>query len=162
MTKKNIFVYKLFLSLNILDLNLFFMWKLQPSSPSLDKVTCLFPSNPPLKVQILSSPSFFEKLVGCLMPPPPPSQQKGGGSAHYVVPGVPMIMLLKVLKYFSSGKISFFLFATLWLQDFKQKKIYVFFPQKSQSHTTVTLNRKWVVIPRKNVGLYLEFVLLGS
>ena len=79
MTKKNIFVYKLFLSLNILDLNLFFMWKLQPSSPSLEKVTCLFPSNPPLKVQILSSPSFFENLVGCLMPPPPPPSRKEGG-----------------------------------------------------------------------------------
>ena len=136
MTKKNIFVYKLFLSLNILDLNLFFMWKLQPSSPSLEKVTCLFPSNPPLNVQILSSPSFFENLVGCLMPPPPPSQQKGGGSAHYVVPGVPMIMLLKVLKYFSSGKISFFLFATLWLQDFKQKKICFFFSKISIPHNS--------------------------
>ena len=111
-----------------------------------------------------AKPFFFLKF-GWLFnapSPPPPSQQKGGGSAHYVVPGVPMIMLLKVLKYFSSGKISFFLFATLWLQDFKQKKIYVFFSQNPQSHTTVTLNRKWVVIPRKNVGLYLEFVLLGS
>ena len=31
MTEKNIFAYKLFLSLNISDFNLFFMWKLQPS-----------------------------------------------------------------------------------------------------------------------------------
>ena len=30
MTEKNIFVYKLFLSLNISDFNIFFMWKLQP------------------------------------------------------------------------------------------------------------------------------------
>ena len=34
MTEKNIFVYKLFLSLNISDTNLFFMWKLHPSFPS--------------------------------------------------------------------------------------------------------------------------------
>ena len=30
------------------------------------------------------------------------------------VPAVPMIISFKVLKYFSSGKISFFLFASLW------------------------------------------------
>ena len=30
------------------------------------------------------------------------------------VPAVPMIMSFKVLKYFSSGKISFFLFVSLW------------------------------------------------
>ena len=57
MTEKNIFVHKLFLSLNISDFNLFFMWKLQPP---LKKVTPVFPSNPPLKVEILSSPLFFK------------------------------------------------------------------------------------------------------
>ena len=34
MTEKDIFVYKLFLSLIISDTNLFFMWKLHPSFPS--------------------------------------------------------------------------------------------------------------------------------
>ena len=54
MTEKIFFAYKLFLSLSISDLNLFFMWKLQPSP--LKKVTLLFPSNTPLKVEVLSSP----------------------------------------------------------------------------------------------------------
>ena len=34
MTEKNIFAYKRFLLLNILDFNLFFMLKLQPKLPS--------------------------------------------------------------------------------------------------------------------------------
>ena len=53
MTEKNIFAYKLFLSLNISDFNLFFMEKLQPSP--LENVIPLFPSNPPLKVEVLST-----------------------------------------------------------------------------------------------------------
>ena len=53
MTEKNIFAYKLYLSLNISDFNLFFMWKLEKSHR-------LFPSNPPLTVEVL------------LSPPPPP------------------------------------------------------------------------------------------
>ena len=57
MTEKNIFAYKLFLSLNISDCNLFFMWKLQPP---LKKVAPLFPSNPPLKVEVLSSSPFLK------------------------------------------------------------------------------------------------------
>ena len=44
MTEKNIFVYKLFSSLNISDFNLFFMWKLTP--PHLKKVTPSFPATP--------------------------------------------------------------------------------------------------------------------
>ena len=42
-TEKNIFAYKLFLSLNISDFNLFFMWKLQTP---LKKVTPSFPATP--------------------------------------------------------------------------------------------------------------------
>ena len=44
MTEKNIFAYKLFLLLNVSDLNLFFMSKLQPPLP--EKIHPLFPSNP--------------------------------------------------------------------------------------------------------------------
>ena len=62
-TEKSIFAYKLFLSLNISDFNLFFMWKLQPPPPTpLKNVTSLFPNNPILKVEVLSSHPLFEKL----------------------------------------------------------------------------------------------------
>ena len=73
MTEKNIFYYRLFLSLNILDFNLYFMWKLNPSLPPplLKKVTPLFPSYPPQKVEILSSPPLL-KIWLDVQPPPPP------------------------------------------------------------------------------------------
>ena len=64
MTKKNIFVYKLLL-LNISDFSLFSMWK----RTTMKKVTLIFPSNLPLKIEILSSPHFLKKLVGGSTPP---------------------------------------------------------------------------------------------
>ena len=67
MTEKNIFAYKLFLSLNILDFNLFF----NKHSNPLKKVTLLFCSNLTLKVEVLSSLSFF-KIWRFNHPPPPP------------------------------------------------------------------------------------------
>ena len=76
-TEQRIVFYKLlFLSLSIPDVSLFFVEKLQPSPP-LEKVNLPFPSNPPLKTEVLSSPPLFENLVGGSTPPPP-SQQKGG------------------------------------------------------------------------------------
>ena len=76
MTDKNIFVYKLFLLLNISDLFFFFL-KLQP--PSLMKeVNPLFPSNPPLKIEILSSPCApFLKIWLEAQPP-----SRNGGAHH--------------------------------------------------------------------------------
>ena len=59
------------------------MYKLQPR----EKNHPLFPSNPPLKIEILSTlPLLFENLVGGSTPPlppppPPPSRKKWG--AHY-------------------------------------------------------------------------------
>ena len=44
--------------------------------------TPLFSSYPPLKVEVLSSPSLFENLVGGSTPPPP-QQKGGGGGVHY-------------------------------------------------------------------------------
>ena len=75
MTEKNIFAYKLFLSLNISDFNLFFVWKLQLP---LKKGTSLFPSNPPLKVEILSNFPFW-KFGWRFNPPPPPHRKWGRG-----------------------------------------------------------------------------------
>ena len=77
MTEKNIFAYKLVLSLNISDFN-FFMWKLDPPPP--EKSEPLFPSNPPLKAEALSSSPPIGKFGWGFTPPPP--QHKGGG-AHY-------------------------------------------------------------------------------
>ena len=45
MTGKNIFAYKLYLSLNISDFNLFFMWKLQPPLKKLPSLS----QQPPFK-----------------------------------------------------------------------------------------------------------------
>ena len=73
MKEKNIFAYKLFLSLNISDFNLIFMWQLQPPPP--EKSHPLFPSNPALKGKVLSSPPpHFWKS----------SLQNEGGGAQYV------------------------------------------------------------------------------
>ena len=76
MTEKNIFAYKLFLSLNMLYFILFFMRQLQSTPPQ--KSHPLFPSNLPLKLKVLSSPPLFENLVGGSTPP----CRKGGGP-HY-------------------------------------------------------------------------------
>ena len=67
MTEKNIFAYKLLLSLNISDINLFFYAK---TATPLKKVTPLVPSNSPLNVEVLSSQDS-------------PTQQKGGEGAYY-------------------------------------------------------------------------------
>ena len=75
MTEKNIFAYKLILSLNISDFNLFLSENCNPRPP----VTHLFPSSPPLKIEVLPSPRF-EDLVGGSIP-----CRKGEG-AHYAIP----------------------------------------------------------------------------
>ena len=67
MTEKNIFADKLFLSLNISYFNLFFMWKLHTPS---EKSHPLFPSNPPLKIEVLSSPLFLKIWLETQTPPP--------------------------------------------------------------------------------------------
>ena len=75
-TEKNIFAYKLFLSLDISDFNLSFcdncnpLWKKSPP---------LFPSKPRLKVEVLSSPHFLKIWLEAQPPPPSPFLQKGGG-----------------------------------------------------------------------------------
>ena len=76
MTVKNIFVYKLFLLLNISNFSLFFF--LKKLEPPTEKNTPLFSSNPPLKVEVLSSLPLFENLVGGSNPLP---SRKGGGGA---------------------------------------------------------------------------------
>ena len=75
--------YKIFLLLNISDFNLFFMGKLQTPPPP-KKVTPLFPSNHPVKVEVLSSPlqPNFQNLVEGSTPAPPPAE-RGGGRAYY-------------------------------------------------------------------------------
>ena len=72
MTEENIFAYKL-LSLNISDFNFSFCENCNPLP--LKKVTDLFPSNPPLKVEVLSSPSFLKIWLEAQ----PPSRKGGGG-----------------------------------------------------------------------------------
>ena len=79
MKKKNIFVYQLFLSLNISDFSSLFYVKLD--HPHFKKVTPLFPTNPPIKIKVLQSPPFWK--FGRRFNPPP--QQKGGRETPLVV-----------------------------------------------------------------------------
>ena len=77
MTEKSIFAYKLFLTLNISDFSLFFMWQLQPLP---EKSHSPLSQQPPLKVEVLSSPPpLFENLVGGSLPPSPTPAERGGG-----------------------------------------------------------------------------------
>ena len=73
---KNIFAYKLFLSLNISDFNHFLS---ENCTRPREKSYSLFPSNLPLKIEVLSSPPFFENLVGGSSPPT--TERRG---AYYV------------------------------------------------------------------------------
>ena len=77
MTEVNIFPYKLSLSLNISD---FIYVKI---ATPLKKITPLFPSKLPLKVEVLSSPPPRPPapplLLKTWLEVQPPSQQKWGG-----------------------------------------------------------------------------------
>ena len=68
---KNIFVYKLFLSLDISSFSLFLY---KNCNLPLKKVTPLFPSNPTVKIEVLSSPPLLK--IGWKVQPP---SRKGGG-----------------------------------------------------------------------------------
>ena len=76
MTKKNIFVYKFFLLLNISDLSFYFVKIETP----LKKVTPSFPATPVSKLRSCQAP-LFENLVGGSTPssPLPPAERGGGG-----------------------------------------------------------------------------------
>ena len=77
MADKNIFAYKLFLSLNISDFNFFYV----KVATHPEKSHPLFPGNPPLKIEVLSSPPPpFSKIW---LEAQPPSPAERGGCAHY-------------------------------------------------------------------------------
>ena len=82
MTEKKIFAYKLFLSLNSSDFNIFVC---ENCNPPPENSHHSLSQQPSLKVYVLSSPSHFENLVGGSTPayPPPSLVERGGGGAHY-------------------------------------------------------------------------------
>ena len=70
MTEKNIFVYKLFLSLNNSNFSLFFFLFLVKLQSPLKKVTPSFPATPSQKLRSCQvPPPLFENLVGGSTPP---------------------------------------------------------------------------------------------
>ena len=73
---------------------------------------------------------------------------------------MPVIMSFKVLKYFSCGIITFFLFARLWQEDFKLRNFVFFF--RNIDPFDNRFDRKMFVIQRKNIGLQLKIALFGS
>ena len=71
------------------------------------------------------------------------------GSKRYV-PTVPMIMTFKYLKYYLSGRISFFLFASrLRKGDYKPEKLKIF--SEILTHATVGLIEKRLLFPGKKL-----------
>ena len=78
MTEKNIFAHKHFLSLNISD----FIFYVKIANCPPEKKSPLFPSNLPLKAEVLSSPPFW-KFGWSFNLPPPPSRKGEEGGAHY-------------------------------------------------------------------------------
>ena len=79
MTEQNIVVYKHFCR-EIFQILVYFLYKncTCPSPPSPKKITPLLPRNPPLKIEVLSSPPLFQTLVGGSTPLPVEM-----GDAHY-------------------------------------------------------------------------------
>ena len=51
----------------------------------LKKVTPVFPSNPLLKVKVLSSPPFLKIWLEVQPPPLPPQHKGGGGGVHTMI-----------------------------------------------------------------------------
>ena len=83
MTEKKIFVYKLFLSLNISDFSLFLGKNCNPPGK---KVTPSFSATPSKNWDPVNPPPpFLENLVRGSTPPHPPSppSPERGGGAHY-------------------------------------------------------------------------------
>ena len=76
MTEKNIFAYKLLLSLNMSDSDLFFMWKLQPPPPW-KKSPHLSQQPPSESWGLVKPPPLFANLVGDSTPSA--ERGKGGG-----------------------------------------------------------------------------------
>ena len=79
MTDKNTFANKIFLSLNISDFHLFFMWQLHPLPPK--KVTPSFPATSLQKLRSCQATPLLKIVVGGSNP----SCRKSGG-AHYDSP----------------------------------------------------------------------------
>ena len=82
MTEKNIFAYNLFFVIKFFIFSFFFYVKIappppHPPTPTLpEKSHPLFPTNPPLKVLVLSSPLFLKIWLEAQ---PLPLQKGGGG-----------------------------------------------------------------------------------
>ena len=80
MTEKNIFVYKVFLLLNISDFSYFLCKNCDlPLPPPLKKSPPLSKQPPSKNWDHVSSPPFWKFCGGPTPPPPSPPQQKGGG-----------------------------------------------------------------------------------
>ena len=92
MTEKNIFVYKLFLSLNILHFSLIFFVKIATPSPP-KKVTSPFPATPLSKLRSFQAPPPFWNFGRRFK-----SQQISGGSTLCITMYLLNKLDLKVLK----------------------------------------------------------------
>ena len=88
-TEKNIFVYELFLTINISDFSLLFYVETAPTTPPSLKMSPTLLKQFSLKTEILSSPPFLEIWSEAHNPPPPLAlphslqSLKKGGDAHY-------------------------------------------------------------------------------
>ena len=139
MTEKNIFAYKLYLSLNISDFNLFFMWKLEPP----------WKKSPPLSQQpssnswgLVKPPPLFWKFGWRLNPP----YIKGVGV------GADWLNQTNIFKFqlvqgvvFSLGQISFFCFIILMLNHQQKAKLQFFSFSFNYSNLNIVLRGLWSI-----------------
>ena len=91
MTEKNIFAYQLFLS----DFNFFCVKIATPPPLKKEKSHPLFPSNPPLKDEVLSKPPFL-KIWPEVQPSTPPPAERGEG-------GECTLCIIIIINIFISG-----------------------------------------------------------
>ena len=75
------------------------------------------------------------------------------------VPTSPMIMSLKVLKYFSCRKVNFFCLLACGKEISNWKNRFFF---GNLDLYNIRLDRKRVAIPRKNICSWLDLVFLGN
>ena len=129
MREKNIFLYEFFFVIKYFRFQFIFYVKLHlpPPPPPLKKVTLLFPTKLPLKVEVLSSPPSPTFLKLWWEVQPPLSNREGG--THYDV-------LISITdQYVEQNQI--FLIKNLLLGDVLQKKVFLKFLLRFQTLTVL-------------------------
>ena len=80
--------------------------KIAPHPPPPQKSHTVFPSNPPLKAEVLSSPPFLKIWLGARTPPPPSFYRRRAGRVHTMSRfNITFLTILGVTKILFSFKL---------------------------------------------------------